>query len=111
MESPEYSIASSSQSSVVPLEKPLRPEHHGRKLTVGVPRELINEERRVALSPSGVCSLWTYPVWTNDILSTKISMKLRRMLLLLSMPSQPDSIVGACNGLRRVIGCELPITN
>jgi alanine dehydrogenase len=57
MESPEYSIASSSQSSVVPLEKPLRPEHHGRKLTVGVPRELINEERRVALSPSGVCSL------------------------------------------------------
>lgn len=57
MESPEYPVSSSTQSTVVPLEKPLRPERHGRKLSVGVPREGMNEERRVALSPSGVAAL------------------------------------------------------
>jgi alanine dehydrogenase len=57
MESPEYSVASSSKSAVLPLEKSLRPERHGRKLTVGVPREMVNEERRVSLSPSGVSAL------------------------------------------------------
>jgi len=57
MESPEYSATSTSQATVVPLEKPLRPERRGRRLTVGIPRETVNEERRVALSPSGVCAL------------------------------------------------------
>ncbi|MGA7303259.1 MAG: alanine dehydrogenase [Rhodothermales bacterium] len=57
MESPEYSVGSSSQSAVVPLEKPLRPERNGRRQSVGVPREVVNEERRVALSPSGVGAL------------------------------------------------------
>jgi len=57
MESSEYSVASSAQAAVVPMEKPLKLERRGRGLTVGVPREQINEERRVALSPSGVSAL------------------------------------------------------
>ncbi len=57
MESPEYSVTPTSQATVVPLEKPLRPERGGRRLAVGVPKEVVNEERRVALSPSGVCAL------------------------------------------------------
>ncbi|HEY5564314.1 MAG TPA: alanine dehydrogenase [Rhodothermia bacterium] len=57
MESPEYSVASSAQAAVVPMEKPLKLERRGRGLTVGVPREQVNEERRVALSPSGVSAL------------------------------------------------------
>lgn len=57
MESPEFSVTQATQSTVVPLEKPLRTDRRGRRLTVGVPREKVNEERRVALSPSGVAAL------------------------------------------------------
>lgn len=41
----------------LPLEKPLRLREQHRSLRIGVPREVANEERRVALAPSGVATL------------------------------------------------------
>ncbi|MDQ7039996.1 MAG: alanine dehydrogenase [Rhodothermus sp.] len=39
------------------MEKPLRLREQHRSLRIGVPREVANEERRVALAPSGVATL------------------------------------------------------
>jgi alanine dehydrogenase len=41
----------------MPLEKPANTSRGRRRLKIGVPRESTNEERRVSLSPSGVCVL------------------------------------------------------
>ncbi len=43
--------------ALLPMEKPLRLREQHRSLRIGVPREVANEERRVALAPSGVATL------------------------------------------------------
>ncbi len=43
--------------ALLPMEKPLRLRQQHRSLRIGVPREMANEERRVALAPSGVATL------------------------------------------------------
>jgi alanine dehydrogenase len=43
--------------ALLPMEKPLRLRERHRAFRIGVPREVANEERRVALAPSGVATL------------------------------------------------------
>jgi len=46
------------ERGLMTMEKPLTEEQEGgRALRIGVPREVANEERRVALAPSGVSAL------------------------------------------------------
>lgn len=44
-------------TGLLTMEKRVRVEESRRALTIGVPREVLNEERRVALSPGGVQTL------------------------------------------------------
>ncbi|CAM3235917.1 alanine dehydrogenase [Rhodothermus bifroesti] len=43
--------------TLLPMEKPLRLRERHRSFRIGIPREVANEERRVALAPSGVATL------------------------------------------------------
>jgi alanine dehydrogenase len=43
--------------SLMTMEKPLKKREEHESLRIGVPREVANEERRVALAPSGVSTL------------------------------------------------------
>ncbi len=43
--------------SLMTMEKPLKKHEEHESLRIGVPREVANEERRVALAPSGVSTL------------------------------------------------------
>jgi alanine dehydrogenase len=43
--------------SLMTMEKPLKKRENHESLRIGVPREVANEERRVALAPSGVSTL------------------------------------------------------
>ena len=45
------------EPGLMTMEKPLKEEEGGQSLRIGVPREVANEERRVALAPSGVSAL------------------------------------------------------
>ncbi|MDX1530688.1 MAG: alanine dehydrogenase [Rhodothermales bacterium] len=45
------------ERALVPLEKPLAVKEQQRTLRIGVPKEVSNEERRVALAPYGVSIL------------------------------------------------------
>jgi alanine dehydrogenase len=45
------------ERGLMTMEKPLKEEEEGQSLRIGVPREVANEERRVALAPSGVGAL------------------------------------------------------
>jgi len=45
------------ERGLMTMEKPLKKEGEGQSLRIGVPREAANEERRVALAPSGVGAL------------------------------------------------------
>jgi alanine dehydrogenase len=45
------------ERGLMTMEKPLKEEEEGQSLRIGVPREVANEERRVALAPSGVSAL------------------------------------------------------
>jgi alanine dehydrogenase len=45
------------ERGLMTMEKPLKSEDDGQSLRIGVPREVANEERRVALAPSGVSAL------------------------------------------------------
>ena len=56
METPDFSSASGA-ASILPLEKPAKIGSGRRTLRIGVPKESMNEERRVSLNPSGVCVL------------------------------------------------------
>lgn len=46
-----------SQAGLMPMEKPLELEEGERSLQIGIPREVSDEECRVALAPSGVSTL------------------------------------------------------
>ncbi|MEL6613041.1 MAG: alanine dehydrogenase, partial [Bacteroidota bacterium] len=41
------------ERGLMPLEKAVAVREHQRQLRIGVPREAVNEERRVALAPYG----------------------------------------------------------
>jgi alanine dehydrogenase len=56
MESPEFSSRGTA-AGILPLEKPAMTAKGRRRLRIGVPKESLNEERRVSISPSGVCVL------------------------------------------------------
>mgnify|MGYP002763645629 CR=1 FL=1 len=43
--------------SLMTMEKPLKKRENHESLRIGVPREVANEQRRVALAPSGVSTL------------------------------------------------------
>ena len=43
--------------SLMTKERPLRLREEHKELRIGVPREISNEERRVALAPSGITAL------------------------------------------------------
>ncbi len=45
------------EHGLMTMEEPLQTEEDGQSLRIGVPREVSNEERRVALAPSGVSAL------------------------------------------------------
>jgi Alanine dehydrogenase len=45
------------ERGLMTMEKPLKEEEEGQSLRIGVPREVANDERRVALAPSGVSAL------------------------------------------------------
>src|SRR6056297_2710736 len=45
------------ERGLMTMEKPLKEDDEGQSLRIGVPREVANEERRVALAPSGVGAL------------------------------------------------------
>src|SRR5690606_12356585 len=45
------------EHGLMTMEKPLRLREQHKALRIGVPREISNEERRVALAPSGVSML------------------------------------------------------
>ncbi|HKL87913.1 MAG TPA: hypothetical protein VJ884_02835, partial [Salinibacter sp.] len=45
------------ERGLMTMEKPLKEDDEGQSLRIGVPREVANEERRVALAPSGVSAL------------------------------------------------------
>ncbi|MFB6249971.1 MAG: alanine dehydrogenase [Salinibacter sp.] len=45
------------EPGLMTMEKPLTEKEGGQSLRIGVPREVANEERRVALAPSGVSAL------------------------------------------------------
>ena len=45
------------ERGLLTMEKPLKEGDEGQSLRIGVPREVANEERRVALAPSGVSAL------------------------------------------------------
>jgi len=45
------------ERGLMTMEKPLKEEEEGQSLRIGVPREVANDERRVALAPSGVGAL------------------------------------------------------
>jgi len=42
------------ERGLMTMEKPLKEEEEGQSLRIGVPREVADDERRVALAPSGV---------------------------------------------------------
>lgn len=45
------------RTGLMPMEKPLKLEEGSRSLNIGIPREVSDEECRVALAPSGVSTL------------------------------------------------------
>ena len=45
------------QMGFYPLEEMLATEHHHRQITIGIPRETVLDEHRIALTPQGVESL------------------------------------------------------
>lgn len=56
METPDFS-STTGAAGIMPLEKLATTSNGGRTLRIGVPKESMNEERRVSLNPSGVCVL------------------------------------------------------
>ena len=57
METPDYAALAGTHPGLMPLEKRAPISDKSQPLRIGIPREVMNEERRVALSPSGVCVL------------------------------------------------------
>lgn len=48
------------ETGLMTMEKTERVREPHKSLTIGIPRETCNEERRIALAPSGVCMLVSY---------------------------------------------------
>jgi alanine dehydrogenase len=57
MEIPSLQGFTREKSGLMTMEKPLKKGEKHEALRIGVPREVANEERRVAIAPSGVVSL------------------------------------------------------
>ena len=57
MEIPSLQGFTREQSGFMTMEKPLKKGEEHESLRIGVPREIANEERRVAIAPSGVSTL------------------------------------------------------